>query len=129
MFWSSNNLIRIFNVLTFFLLMSIIISRIVLKETQIGSVRKEITMLYIFFFLFYPISPILFFDDSSTDSGAAACQRLWIPLLCSLLFSLGLIWAVRYKINNESHSEKLLEREGRCKAFDEVCRGIEEIGY
>ncbi|PON80850.1 hypothetical protein TorRG33x02_233460 [Trema orientale] len=27
-------------------------------------------MLYVFFFLFYPISPILLFDDSSTDPSA-----------------------------------------------------------
>ncbi|PON64519.1 hypothetical protein PanWU01x14_123960 [Parasponia andersonii] len=110
--WSSNTLIRIFNILTFFLLIPIIIGCIALEEAQIGSVWKEITMLYVFFFLFHPISLILLFVDSSRDLGAAACRRSWIPLLCTLLFSLGLISAVRYKIYNESHSTKLFEREG-----------------
>ncbi|PON77148.1 Transmembrane protein [Parasponia andersonii] len=90
----------------------LILGRIAFKETQIDSVRKEITMLYVFFFLFHSISLILLFNASSRDpAGAAACRRSWIPSLCSLLFSLGLIWAVRYKTDTEGHLEKLLERE------------------
>ena len=90
----------------------LILGRIALKENQIDAVRKEVTLLYVFFFLFHAISLILLFDASSRDpSGALACRRSWIPSLCSLLFSLGLIWAVRYKTDTEVHLEKLLERE------------------
>lgn len=31
--------------------------------------------------------------------------------MCSLLCSMGIIWAVRYKTDTESHLEKMLERE------------------
>nr|GMC51637.1 uncharacterized protein LOC109190491 [Ipomoea batatas] len=61
----------------------LILNRIVAKETQIDSQRKA---------GFY-------------------CRRSWIPSLCSLLCSMGIIWAVRYKTDTESHLEKLLERE------------------
>ncbi|CAI9290788.1 unnamed protein product [Lactuca saligna] len=54
-------------------------------------------------------------------STSGSCNRSWIPSLCSLHCSLGLIWVVRYKTDTESHLEKLLEREkedgkllGRC---------------
>ncbi|XP_044479825.1 uncharacterized protein LOC123226162 [Mangifera indica] len=87
----------------------LILNRICLKETQIDSVRKELTQLYIFFFLFHSISLILLFNASNAEMGS--CERSWIPCLCSLLCSLGMIWAVRYKSDVESHLEKLLERE------------------
>ncbi|RAL37829.1 hypothetical protein DM860_000523 [Cuscuta australis] len=61
----------------------LILNRIVAKEAQIDSVRKP----------------------------PHGCRRSWIPSLCSLLCSLGLIWAVRYKTDTEHHLEKLLERE------------------
>ncbi|XP_015882229.1 uncharacterized protein LOC107418074 [Ziziphus jujuba] len=89
----------------------LILGRVSLKETQIDSVRKEITMLYIFFFLFHSTALILLFNASSRDPHGVACHRSWIPSLCSLLFSLGIIWAVRYKTDMEVHLEKLLERE------------------
>ncbi|KAL5543767.1 hypothetical protein UlMin_007551 [Ulmus minor] len=89
----------------------LILGRVALKENQIDSVRKEITMLYIFFFLFHSTALILLFNASARDPEGAACRRSWIPSLCSLLFSLGLIWAVRYKSDTEVHLEKLLERE------------------
>ncbi|XP_071699002.1 uncharacterized protein [Rutidosis leptorrhynchoides] len=89
----------------------LILNRIALKETQIDSVRKELTHLYCFFFLFHSISLILLFSSSSNSSLSGSCNRSWIPSLCSLLCSLGLIWAVRYKTDTESHLEKLLERE------------------
>jgi len=93
----------------------LIFNRISLKETQIDSVCKEITQLYIFFFLFHSISLLLLFNASSKDpfgaKGSEACKRSWIPSLCSLLCSLGIIWAVRYKTDVECHLEKLLERE------------------
>nr|KAJ0221025.1 hypothetical protein LSAT_V11C200094870 [Lactuca sativa] len=44
-------------------------------------------------------------------SASGSCNRSWILSLCSLLCSLGLIWAVRYKTDTKSHLEKLLERE------------------
>ncbi|KAG2317919.1 hypothetical protein Bca4012_068903 [Brassica carinata] len=91
----------------------LILSRVSHKESQIDSVRREITQLYIFFFLFHSISLLLLFhaSSSSVSSSPSACKRSWIPSLCSLLSSLGLVWAVRYKSEVESHLEKLLERE------------------
>ncbi|KAJ4705813.1 RNA polymerase II elongation factor [Melia azedarach] len=90
----------------------LILNRISLKETQIDSVRKELTQLYIFFFLYHSISLILLFNASSNDDPVEkSCHRSWIPSVCSLLCSLGMIWAVRYKSDVESHLEKLLERE------------------
>ena len=93
----------------------LILGRMTLKETQIDSVQKEITMLYIFFFLFHSISLVLLFNASSSNDplgyNKLACHRSWIPSLCSVLFSLGIIWAVRYKTDVEVHLEKLLERE------------------
>ncbi|KAI3769029.1 hypothetical protein L6452_00125 [Arctium lappa] len=90
----------------------LILNRIALKETQIDAIRKELTHLYCFFFLFHSISLIILFSSSSSSSSiSGSCNRSWIPSLCSLLCSLGLIWAVRYKTEVESHLEKLLERE------------------
>lgn len=91
----------------------LILNRISLKETQIDSVRKEITQLYIFFFLFHSIALLLLFSASSRDSpgSESSCKRSWIPSFCSLLCSLGIIWAARYKTDVECHLEKLLERE------------------
>ncbi|KAL7590814.1 hypothetical protein Lser_V15G35428 [Lactuca serriola] len=88
----------------------LILNRIALKEIQIDAVRKEITHIYCFFFLFHSISLMLLFSSASS-STSGSCNRSWIPSLCSLLCSLGLIWAVRYKTDTESHLEKLLERE------------------
>ncbi|XP_054795450.1 uncharacterized protein LOC129300875 [Prosopis cineraria] len=105
----------------------LILSRIALKETQIDSVRKEITMLYIFFFLFHSTSLMLLFNTASSSKPHVekACHRSWIPSLCSLFFSLGLIWAVRYKSDVESHMEKLLEREKEDRSLLGKC--VEEL--
>ncbi|KAA0051100.1 hypothetical protein IC582_001783 [Cucumis melo] len=109
----------------------LIFGRISLKETQIDSVRKEITMLHIFFFVFHSTAILLLFNASTKDFHGVACKRSWIPSLCSLLFSLGIIWAVRYKTDVEAHLEKLLEREKEdrnllSKCVDELKRkGIE----
>ncbi|CAL1409412.1 unnamed protein product [Linum trigynum] len=95
----------------------LILNRVSFKESQIDSVRREITQLYVFFFLFHSISLLLLFNHASSVSSAAAaassasCKRSWIPLLSSLLCSMGIVWAVRYKTDVESHMEKLLERE------------------
>ncbi|KAJ4838360.1 hypothetical protein Tsubulata_041370 [Turnera subulata] len=90
----------------------LILNRVSLKETQIDSVRNEITQLYIFFFLFHSLSLLLLFNASSRDDASSKyCRRSWIPSLSSLLCSLGIIWAVRYKTDVECHLEKMLERE------------------
>ncbi|KAK9274693.1 hypothetical protein L1049_021944 [Liquidambar formosana] len=89
----------------------LILRRIAQKETQIDAVRKEITQLYCFFFIFHSTALILLFNASSRDPRGVACHRSWIPSICSLLCSLGIIWAVRYKTDVECHMEKLLERE------------------
>ncbi|KAM7250307.1 hypothetical protein ACFE04_022190 [Oxalis oulophora] len=100
----------------------LILQRVSLKETQIDSIQKELTHLYIFFFLFHSISLLILFN--SPDS-ALACTRSWIPSLGSLFSSLGLIWAVRYKIDVESHFQKLLEREKEDKKLLGKC--VEEL--
>ncbi|XP_076910281.1 uncharacterized protein LOC143567878 [Bidens hawaiensis] len=90
----------------------LILNRIALKETQIDSVRKELTHLYCFFFLFHSISLVLLFrGTTSITTFPTSCTRSWVPSLCSVLCSLGLIWAVRYKMESEALIEKLLERE------------------
>ncbi|GAV64129.1 hypothetical protein CFOL_v3_07647 [Cephalotus follicularis] len=89
----------------------LILNRISFKETQIDSIRKEITNLHIFFFLFHSLSLLLLFNSSSKNPPSLACKRSWLPSLSSLLCSLGFIWAFRYKSDVESHLEKLLERE------------------
>lgn len=85
----------------------LILNRLSLKETQIDSTRKEITHLYCIFFLFHSTALLLLFAASAPD----LCARSWVPSLCSLLCSLGFIWAIRYKTETESHLEKLLNRE------------------
>ncbi|XP_027356710.1 uncharacterized protein LOC113866023 [Abrus precatorius] len=96
--------------------------RIALKETQIDSTRKEITMLYIFFFLFHSTTLMLLFNSPSSSSS---CHRSWVPSLCSLLFSLGIIWALRYKTDVEAHVEKMLSREKEDKGLLGKC--VEEL--
>ncbi|KAM1004024.1 hypothetical protein ACFX13_004345 [Malus domestica] len=103
----------------------LILNRVSLKESQIDSVRKEITMLFIFFFLFHSTALTLLFSSSSRDPNGSACRRSWIPSLCSLCFSLGIIWAIRYKSDTEGHLEKLLEREKEDKNLLGKC--IEEL--
>ncbi|CAN1263278.1 hypothetical protein LINPERPRIM_LOCUS11564 [Linum perenne] len=89
----------------------LILNRVAFKETQIDSIRKEITQLYLSFFLFHAMSLLLLFNHASSSSSSSSCNRSWIPSLCSLLCSMGIIWAVRYKTDVESHLEKLLARE------------------
>ncbi|KAM1707716.1 hypothetical protein ACFX13_000863 [Malus domestica] len=82
-------------------------------------------MLFIFFFLFHSTDLTLLFSSSSRDPHEFTCRRSWIPSLCSLCFSLGIIWAIRYKSDTEGHLEKLLERENEDKNLLEKC--IEEL--
>ncbi|KAK7257062.1 hypothetical protein RIF29_30761 [Crotalaria pallida] len=103
--------------------------RIALKETQIDSVRKEITLLYIFFFLFHSTTLMLLFNNTSSSSHSSSysssCHRSWVPSLCSLIFSLVIIWAVRYKSDVEKHMEKMLKREKEDKGLLGKC--VEEL--
>ncbi|GAU16847.1 hypothetical protein TSUD_367950 [Trifolium subterraneum] len=102
--------------------------RIALKETQIDSTRKEITMLYIFFFLFHSTTLMILFNSSSSTTLThvdKACHKSWVPSLCSLLFSLGLIWALRYKSDVEAHMEKMLQREKEDRGLLRKC--VEEL--
>ncbi|KAF8408706.1 hypothetical protein HHK36_004770 [Tetracentron sinense] len=89
----------------------LILGRIALKETQVDAVRKEITQLYCSFFLFHSTALLILFSAASRDPHGVACHRSWIPSLSSLICSLAIIWAVRYKTDLEVHMEKLLERE------------------
>ncbi|RXH86594.1 hypothetical protein DVH24_021867 [Malus domestica] len=63
----------------------------------------------------------LWFQETTAYNGS----RSWIPSLCSLCFSLGIIWAIRYKSDTEGHLEKLLEREKEDKNLLGKC--IEEL--
>ncbi|OIW08167.1 hypothetical protein TanjilG_06580 [Lupinus angustifolius] len=101
--------------------------RIALKETQIDSIRKETTLLYIFFFLFHSTTLMLLFNKNSSfsSSPSSICHRSWVPSLCSLFFSLGIIWAVRYKSDVEVQMEKMLKREKEDKGLLEKC--VEEL--
>ncbi|KAK3033133.1 hypothetical protein RJ639_036492 [Escallonia herrerae] len=106
----------------------LILNRISLKETQIDGTRKEITNLYCFFFLFHSTSLILLFSAVSSRAQphtGSYCHRSWIPSLCSVLCSLGIIWAVRYKSDVEAHLEKLLEREKEDRQLLGKC--VEEL--
>ncbi|XP_020599922.1 uncharacterized protein LOC110039257 [Phalaenopsis equestris] len=84
--------------------------RTALKESQLDSVRREIIALSCAFFLFHSLSLILLFSMAARQP-VTACRRSWIPCLCSLLCSMTIVWAIRYKADTESHLEKLLERE------------------
>ncbi|KAG8386625.1 hypothetical protein BUALT_Bualt03G0167900 [Buddleja alternifolia] len=89
----------------------LILNRISLKETQIDSTRQQITQLYCLFFIFHSTALLLLFSAASHANGPHFCRKSWVPSLCSLLFSMGFIWAIRYKTDVECHVEKMLERE------------------
>ncbi|XP_057522769.1 uncharacterized protein LOC130802737 [Amaranthus tricolor] len=88
----------------------LILGRISLKESQIDGIQKEITNLYTIFFLFHSFS-LLFLFNISTINNPTSCKKSWVPSLCSLFFSMAVIWAIRYKTDVDSHLQKLLERE------------------
>ncbi|KAL5977225.1 hypothetical protein ACLOJK_021568 [Asimina triloba] len=88
----------------------LIMRRIAQKETRIDAARKEITQLYCFFFLFHSTVLLLLYSAAARDPHGA-CHRSWIPSVCSVVCSLVIIWAIRYKTDVEFHMEKLLERE------------------
>ncbi|KAF0914985.1 hypothetical protein E2562_033065 [Oryza meyeriana var. granulata] len=95
--------------------------RVALREARLDGARKEIAFLYCAFFTFHAASILVLFLAAS--SGEAACRRSWIPCLVSLLSSLAMLWALRYKADTEAVLERLLAREredalllGRCVA-------------
>ncbi|KAJ1293358.1 hypothetical protein BS78_01G061700 [Paspalum vaginatum] len=103
--------------------------RVALREARLDGARKEIAFLYCAFFAFHAASVLILFLSSASASSAsateassaAACRRSWIPCLVSLLSSLAMLWALRYKSDTEAVLERLLAREredalllGRC---------------
>ncbi|TVU44748.1 hypothetical protein EJB05_04202, partial [Eragrostis curvula] len=98
--------------------------RVALREARLDGARKEIAFLYCAFFAFHAASVLLLFLSSATASAApVACKRSWIPCLVSLLSSLAMLWALRYKSDTEAVLERLLAREredalllGKCVA-------------
>ncbi|KQK12912.1 uncharacterized protein LOC100840254 [Brachypodium distachyon] len=89
--------------------------RVALREARLDGARKEIAFLYCAFFAFHAASLLLLFLSSSVpvSSGpsTAACRRSWIPCLVSLLSSLAMLWALRYKADTEAVLERVLARE------------------
>ncbi|KAJ3674480.1 hypothetical protein LUZ60_005096 [Juncus effusus] len=85
--------------------------RISLKESRMDSVRKEIAFLYCFFFILHSLSLLVLFSSSSHDPASVGCKRMWVPSVASLLCSLSVLWALRYKGDTEASIKKLLERE------------------
>ncbi|CAN6309080.1 unnamed protein product [Urochloa humidicola] len=97
--------------------------RVALREARLDGARKEIAFLYCAFFAFHAASILLLFLSSASASAPspAACRRSWIPCLVSLLSSLAMLWALRYKSDTEAVLKRLLAREqedalllGRC---------------
>jgi hypothetical protein len=97
--------------------------RVALREARLDGARKEIAFLYCAFFAFHAASVLLLFLSSASADSAVACRRSWIPCLVSLLSSLAMLWALRYKSDTEAVLQRLLAREredalllGRCVA-------------
>ncbi|CAM0876574.1 unnamed protein product [Alopecurus aequalis] len=97
--------------------------RVALREARLDGARKEIAFLYCAFFAFHAASVLILFLSSSNPSSALSCRRSWIPCLVSLLSSLAMLWALRYKADTEAVLERVLAREqedaallGRCVA-------------
>ncbi|RWW25008.1 hypothetical protein BHE74_00008988 [Ensete ventricosum] len=84
--------------------------RVALRESRVDAVRREIAALYCGFFVFHSLVLLLLYS-ASASSPSATCRRSWIPCLCSLLCSMAIVWAVRYKTDTECVLERLLERE------------------
>lgn len=101
--------------------------RVALREARLDGARKEIAFLYCAFFAFHAASVLILFLSSSlsvpSDTPSLSCRRSWIPCLVSLLASLAMLWALRYKADTEAVLERVLAREqedaallGRCVA-------------
>ncbi|RLN15435.1 uncharacterized protein C2845_PM02G46140 [Panicum miliaceum] len=85
--------------------------RVALREARLDGARKEIAFLYCAFFAFHAASVLLLFLSSPGAATTEACRRSWIPCLVSLLSSLAMLWALRYKSDTEAVLERLLARE------------------
>ncbi|CAN6281125.1 unnamed protein product [Urochloa humidicola] len=101
----------------------LLVRRVALREARLDGARKEIAFLYCAFFAFHAASILLLFLSSASASAPspATCRRSWIPCLVSLLSSLAMLWALRYKSDTEAVLKRLLAREqedalllGRC---------------
>ncbi|XP_037438464.1 uncharacterized protein LOC119306315 [Triticum dicoccoides] len=100
--------------------------RVALREARLDGARKEIAFLYCAFFAFHAASVLVLFLSASIPSpgpSSSSCRRSWIPCLVSLLASLSMLWALRYKADTEAVLERVLAREqedaallGRCVA-------------
>ncbi|KAM0866505.1 hypothetical protein ACQ4PT_042599 [Festuca glaucescens] len=98
--------------------------RVALREARLDGARKEIAFLYCAFFAFHAASVLVLFLSSSLGTDPSlSCRRSWIPCLVSLLASLAMLWALRYKADTEAVLERVLAREqedaallGRCVA-------------
>ncbi|KAF7074968.1 hypothetical protein CFC21_079771 [Triticum aestivum] len=100
--------------------------RVALREARLDGARKEIAFLYCAFFAFHAASVLVLFLSASIPSPgpySSSCRRSWIPCLVSLLASLAMLWALRYKADTEAVLERVLAREqedaallGRCVA-------------
>ena len=85
--------------------------RVALREARLDGARKEIAFLYCAFFAFHAASVLILFLSSPGAATAEACRRSWIPCLVSLLSSLAMLWALRYKSDTQAVLERLLARE------------------
>ncbi|KMZ69170.1 hypothetical protein ZOSMA_21G00220 [Zostera marina] len=72
--------------------------RTAVKHVQISKLQSSITFLHCFFFLFHSIFIIFLFQSPSTLSS----RHSWIPCLLSLLSSMAIAWAVRYKTDSRT---------------------------
>lgn len=84
--------------------------RVALKESRLDRTRKEVTQLCCYYFIFHGIILTLLYNAAARNPRES-CRRAWIPSLLSLVASLVIIWAMRYKMDMESHIERLLKRE------------------
>ncbi|KAG0496256.1 hypothetical protein HPP92_000809 [Vanilla planifolia] len=92
------------------------------KQSRLDAVRREIAHLYCVFFVFHATVLLILFSAAALNP-TASCRRSWLPCLSSLLGSMAIVWAIRYKTDSEAHLEKQLEREmedelllGKCVA-------------
>ncbi|GER37573.1 hypothetical protein STAS_13996 [Striga asiatica] len=100
----------------------LILTRISLRQTQLDSARTHLAALHALFFLFHSAALLLLFSAAGDPS---LCRRSWVPSLCSLACSIGLIWAVRHKSGLGSRLERILEREEEDSSLLGKC--VEEL--
>ncbi|KAG5018928.1 hypothetical protein JHK87_014783 [Glycine soja] len=97
-------------------------------EGETDDASEYLSFLYSIMKVFSARKAILYFHSAAGTSKKeklVSCGKSWVPSLCSLLFSLGLIWALRYKSDVEAHVEKMLQREKEDKGL--LGRCVEEL--